>query len=182
MRLDKFDSRRGFTRGRPKWFEVIWYVVKCVFFLSAIPWPQRLRASLLRCFGAKVGVGLYMRPRVNIHLPWRLVIGDYCWIGEECDLECFEEVKLEDHVALAHRIFITSGNHDYKDHTHPYRHAPVCIRTGTWVASCAFIGPGVTIGEHNVIAAGAIVTKSTPDWMVMQGNPAVPVRKRVIER
>lgn len=182
VRLDQFDPTVGFDRGRPRWVEALWYGAKYVFFLSALPWPSNFKAGILRRFGASIGKNVYFRPRINIHFPWKLSIGDHCWIGEECEIHNFVEIVIEDHVAIAHRVFITSGNHDYKDHRLLYRHAPVRIRTGTWIASCSFIGPGVTVGDHNVVAAGSVVTRSTPNWMVVQGNPASPIRPRVIER
>lgn len=182
VRLDKFDRTAGLDRGKPFWYEVIWYLVKCVFFLSAIPWPTRFKRWLLIRFGASVGTGFVLRPRVNFHMPWKLVIGDYCWIGEDCELLTLEPIVLKDHVAIAHRVYLATGNHDFEDHTMPYRNAPITIERGTWVASCAFIGPGVTVGEHCVISAGSVVTKSVPPWSVAQGNPATVVKPRVLKR
>ena len=180
VRLDQFDPNGGLDRGRPKWFEAVWYLVKCAFFLSALPWPNGFKRRLLRLFGAQVGVGLVIRPRVNIHMPWKLVLGDHCWIGEDCEFLNLETITFQDHVAIAHRVYLATGNHNYKDHTMPYRNAPITIERGTWVASCVFIGPGVTIGEHSVVAAGSVLTKSVSPWSVMAGNPASKVRERVL--
>lgn len=182
VRLDEFDARKGLDRGRPRWFEACWYLVKCAFFLSALPWPSALKRTLLRGFGAKVGRGVRIMPRTSIHFPWKLEIGDHCWIGQECEFLNFEPIRLGSHVALAHRVYVATGNHDYKDHTMPYRNAPIQIDDGTWVASCAFIGPGVHIGEHCVVTAGSVVNKSVPAWSIVQGNPAMVVRRRILER
>lgn len=182
VRLDKFDRTLGLDRGKPFWFEAVWYLVKCAFFLSAIPWPTSFKRWLLIRFGARVGTGFVLRPRVNFHLPWKLVIGDNCWIGEDCDFLTLEPIVLKDHVAIAHRVYLATGNHDFEDHTMPYRNAPITIERGTWVASCVFIGPGVTVGEHCVIGAGSVVTKSVPPWSVVQGNPATVVKPRVLKR
>ena len=83
VRLDLFDARRGFNRGRSAAVFASWYLLKCVFFLSPLPWPSAWRSILLRWFGAKVGRRVYWKPRVNVHFPWKLTVGDYCWVGEE---------------------------------------------------------------------------------------------------
>jgi putative colanic acid biosynthesis acetyltransferase WcaF len=182
VRLDKFDKSIGLFRGRPFWYEAAWYVVKCAFFLSPLPWPTRTKRWLLKRFGARVGTGLVLRPRVNIHMPWKLVIGDHCWIGEGCDFLNLEPIVLGDHVVISHRVYLAAGNHDWEDHTMPYRNEPITIERGAWVASCAFVGPGVTVGEHSIVGAGSVVTRSVPSWSVVQGNPATVVKPRVLRR
>jgi putative colanic acid biosynthesis acetyltransferase WcaF len=182
VRNDLFNARVGLERGRPAWVEGLWWLTKCIFFLTRIPWPNGLKRRVLVLFGARIGEGLVMRPRVNVHFPWKLVVGDHCWIGYDCDLLNYEAITLGDHVAIAHRVFLTTGNHDYKHHAMAYRNEALLVGSGTWIASCAFIGPGVTIGEHCVVAAGSVVTKSVPAWSVVRGNPAQVIRRRVLER
>ena len=41
-----------------------------------------------------------------------------------------------------------------------------------YVGSNSLIMPGVTIGNHVLVAAGSVVTKSVPDNVVIAGNPA----------
>lgn len=53
----------------------------------------------------------------------------------------------------------------------------ITISDGCWICAGAIIIPGVTVGKWNVIAAGAVVTKDTPDSVLMAGVPAV-VKKR----
>jgi acetyltransferase-like isoleucine patch superfamily enzyme len=53
------------------------------------------------------------------------------------------------------------------------RTAPVIISDNVWIGMNAVILKGVTIGEHSVVAAGAVVTKSVPANVVVAGNPAV---------
>jgi putative colanic acid biosynthesis acetyltransferase WcaF len=73
--------------------EIAWYLVKVVFFLTAIPWPSSLKAALLRRFGAQVGQGVVIAPRVNVHMPWKVTIGDHSWIGEEVFLLSLEPIS-----------------------------------------------------------------------------------------
>lgn len=61
-----------------------------------------------------------------------------------------------------------------------FRCAPVTIGANVWVAHCAIIEPGVTIGDDAVIAAGAVVVSDVPSGMLAAGNPArcMPVPTR----
>ena len=86
----EFDPRKGLVRGRPKWFEAFWHIIKCLFFLSPLPWPSAYKCCLLRLFGAEVGSGVVIKPRVNIHFPWKLNVGEHSWIGEEVFILNFE--------------------------------------------------------------------------------------------
>jgi putative colanic acid biosynthesis acetyltransferase WcaF len=180
VRNDLFDPSRGLDRGRPRWVEILWYICKVIFFLSALPWPSSLKRALLLVFGARVGKGLNIQPRVSIHLPWKLRIGDYCWIGQRTEILNFEEVILEDHVALAHDVYLAAAGHDISSPTMNYKNRPIIIREGTWVATRAFIGPGITVGPSAVVAAGAVVTKDVPEDSIVGGNPAKEIGKRVV--
>ncbi|MEO8351194.1 MAG: acyltransferase [Chthoniobacteraceae bacterium] len=57
------------------------------------------------------------------------------------------------------------------------RTAPVIIRDNAWIGMNAVILKGVTIGENSVVAAGAVVSKSVPENVVVAGNPAVVVKQ-----
>lgn len=182
VRLDKFDPTQNFSRGRTKLIEAAWYAFKCVVFMSPLPWPNVIKVKLLRLFGAKIGVQFRIQPRVAIHFPWKLEVGAHCWIGQRCELLNFEPIILGDHVALAHDVYIATGNHDYTDSSMPYMNRPVMIGSGSWIASRAFIGPGVVIGEHSVVGAGSVVTNNVPSWRVASGNPAKVIRERKLKK
>lgn len=50
--------------------------------------------------------------------------------------------------------------------------SPMHIGEKVWIGSHATILPGVTIGDHAFIAAGAVVTKDVPEDTVAGGVPA----------
>jgi putative colanic acid biosynthesis acetyltransferase WcaF len=156
----------------------MWYLVKVMFFLSSWPWPSRLKAFWLRLFAARVGQGVVIKPRVNIHLPWKLEIGDHCWLGEEVYILNLETVRLGNHVCLSQRAFLCTGNHDYRREDFAYCNAPIQVGDGAWVGAQAFVGPGVEIGTEAVILAGSIVTQNIPSAKVCGGNPATERRDR----
>ena len=50
---------------------------------------------------------------------------------------------------------------------------PVVIGDDVWIVGRVTILPGVKVGSHSIIGAGAIVTKDVPEWAIVAGNPAV---------
>ncbi|WP_425452463.1 acyltransferase [Companilactobacillus formosensis] len=50
--------------------------------------------------------------------------------------------------------------------------APIHIKEGAWIGARAVLLPGVTIGEHAIVGAGAVVTKDVEPYTVVGGNPA----------
>ena len=178
MRLDQFDPSIGLDRGRSKFIEIIWYLVKISFFLSAFPWPQFIKRFWLKLFGCNVGNSPVIKPRVNIHFPWKLTLGDHCWIGEECFILNFEPITLGNHSCVSQRSFLCGGNHNFRSPQFEYRNGPITIEDGAWIGAQAFVGPNVTVGTDSVVTAGSVVTKSLPSNKICHGNPCVPIKPR----
>ena len=55
----------------------------------------------------------------------------------------------------------------------------IIIGDDVWIAANVVILPGVKIGSHSVIAAGAVVTKDVPEYSAVAGVPARVISKRV---
>ena len=174
--LNDFDATVGLHRGANKLKETFWYLVKTVFFLSPIPYPSGLKVKLLRLFGAKVGQGVVLKPRLNIHFPWKLSIGDHVWIGEEVLILNFETLTIGNNVCISQRAFLCGGNHDYKIPSMPYRNGPITLHNGCWVGASVFVGPNVSIGCDTVITVGSVVTKNVKPYIVTHIKP-IPFEK-----
>jgi putative colanic acid biosynthesis acetyltransferase WcaF len=181
VRNDLFDNRMGFDLGRPRLVFIIWYCVKILIFLSSFPWPSRFKSWLLRLFGAEVGQGVYWKPRVNIHIPWKLKVGDYTSVGEEVCIINFAPVTIGGHCCLSQRSLLCSGNHDYRSPDMRYRNAPTTLKDGVWVGAGAFVGPGVTVGVDAVIMAMSLVNRSLEGGFVYAGLPCKALRRRWVE-
>lgn len=173
VQLKDFDSSLNFNRQASSFKMAVWYLVKVVFFLSALPFPTSLKCMLLRLFGASIGEGVIIKPRVNIHFPWKLVIGNHVWIGEEAFILNFEVIKIGDNVCVSQRAFLCGGNHDYRVPAMPYRNGPIILEPGCWVGAGCFIAPNVTIGIDTVVSANSVVTQSLYSNGIYRGNPAV---------
>lgn len=178
VRLKEFDSSIGLNRGVRKSTEVIWYLVKMIFFVSPFPYSSNFKSKLLRIFGAKIGKDVIIKPRVNIHFPWKLIIGDNVWIGEEAFLLNFEPLTIGNNVCISQRAFLCGGNHNYKEPSMPYRNGTITLEDGCWVGANAFIGPNVIVGMDTVVTAGSVVTQSLPDNGIYRGNPVQFIKNR----
>jgi acetyltransferase-like isoleucine patch superfamily enzyme len=109
-----------------------------------------------------------------------VVIGDYTRIGIHNTI--IGPVTIGSHVNLAQGIVVTALNHNFEDTTlrideQGISTQPVVIGDDVWVGANAVILPGVKIGKHVVVAAGAVVTKDVPDYCVVAGVPARVVKK-----
>jgi putative colanic acid biosynthesis acetyltransferase WcaF len=172
--LSAFSSA-GFDRGASRMKEILWFLVRWVFFDTSLPWPSSLRCALLRLFGARVGRGVVIRAKVNVTFPWRLSVGDHVWIGEEVLILSLAPVTLEDSVCISQRAFLCTGSHDTRRPSFDLVTKPITIRQGAWVAAQVFVGPGTEIGSGAVVLAGSVVSKQVPPGVMVRGNPAVVV-------
>lgn len=81
------------------------------------------------------------------------------------------DITIEDNVQIAPGVTMLTANHDI-EHMNILKTAPIHIKDGAWVGAWAVLLPGVTIGEHAIVGAGAVVTKDVESYTVVAGNPA----------
>jgi tetrahydrodipicolinate N-acetyltransferase len=103
-----------------------------------------------------------------------LEMGSRSYINDCSTLTCFEHVKIGSGCSISWSTNILDANiHELVIAGRPrLRSAPVLIGDGVWIGTGATILPGVSIGEHAVIAAGSVVTTDVPGGVVVGGNPA----------
>ncbi len=109
-----------------------------------------------------------------------VVIGDHTRIGLHNTV--IGPVKIGHHVNLAQGVTVTALNHIFKDANKRIDEqgistAPVTIGDDIWIGANAVILPGVTIGNHSVVAAGAVVTKDVPPRSLVAGVPAKEIKQ-----
>ena len=129
----------------------IWYFIKILIFNTPFPLPYILKNNILRIFGAKIGNQVIIKPRVNIHMPWNLKIGNFSWVGEEVNIINFEKVEIGSNVCISQQVFICSGSHDFRNHDFIYKHSPIIIRDGVWLQARVFVAPGTFIEDEVVV-------------------------------
>jgi putative colanic acid biosynthesis acetyltransferase WcaF len=134
----------------------------------------------LRLFGAKVGIRVVIKPKVNIKYPWKLVIGDNCWIGEDVWIDNLTTVNIESNVCISQGAMLLTGNHDYKKSSFDLVTGEIILEDGVWIGAKSIVGPGVKCRSHSVLTAGSFTSKDLDAYGIYQGNPAIKIRNRVI--
>ncbi len=173
-------SPGDFDRGASKFKEAIWLILRPVFFQWLPGRWYGLKCWLLRLFGAKIGRGVVVKPGAIISFPWKLTAGDHVWIGEDCWLLSLAPIVLEDHVALAHRVFLCTGNHDFTSPKFDLIVKPIRVQRGAWLTAGSMVGPGVTVGSHAILTMGSVATKNLEPYGIYRGNPAQKIGRRKI--
>lgn len=109
-----------------------------------------------------------------------VIIGDHTRIGLHNTI--IGPVTIGCHVNLAQGITVTALNHNFEDSDKRIDEqgvstTPVTIEDDIWIGANAVILPGVTIGNHSVVAAGAVVTKNVPPHSLVAGVPAKIIKQ-----
>jgi len=166
---------------REKLGRAIWMLVgRPIFRLSFHNW-HRLRATILRIFGAKVGKDVAIRPTVNIEVPWMIDIADGATIGDYAILYSLGKIRIGKRSIISQYAHLCAGTHDYSDHTFKLIRSPITIGDDVWIGADAFIGPGVNVGSLSVVGARSSTYKDVNPHQVYVGNPAKPIKERVLK-
>lgn len=113
----------------------------------------------------------------------RFVIGDGCWIGQQCFLHSAGGIVLGRNVGVGPGAKILTSEHDLSDVARPILHAPVTfapvtVGDGADLGAGCILLPGVRVGVGVQVGAGAVVTQDVPDFAVVVGVPARVIRIR----
>lgn len=112
-----------------------------------------------------------------------VVIGSHTRIGLHNTI--IGPVSIGHHVNLAQGVTVTALNHNFSDPSlridqQGVSTAAVTIDDDVWIGAGAVILPGVTVGAHSVVAAGAVVTRDVPPRTLVGGVPA-KIIKYIVE-
>lgn len=90
-----------------------------------------------------------------------------------CYIDGRNGIILEENVWIGPKVSIISMDHNLSDYNIYRQEPPIRIGRDSLITSNSIILPGVELGPHTVVAAGAVVTKSFPEGnLVLAGNPA----------
>ena len=133
----------------------------------------------------KLGENVILECRADSKSPGTLSFGSNVdfMMGSIASANGTAHVSIGNHCKIAHNVSVKTtehcidpqgecigGNLKYRD---------IVVSDGCWIGAGATILPGVRVGMKNVLAAGAVVTKSSPDGVLLAGVPAV-VKKQYL--
>ncbi len=168
------------TIGAGKIKQVLWYFTNVLFFLNPFnPWSG-LKCLLLKAFGTQLGKGVVIKPGVNIKYPWKLIVGNYCWIGELVWIDNLAPVRIGDNVCISQGAMLLTGNHNYKKSGFDLMVGEINLENGVWIGARAVVCPGVTAYSHSVLNVGSVATRNLGAYTIYSGNPATARKHRII--
>ncbi len=140
----------GTGLGRSRFVVYSWAIFERLFVTNSWQISSSLRVAVLRLFGAQIGEGVIFRPRTRVKLPWKLHIGDRCWIGEGVWFHNRDHIYVGDDVAISQETLLTTGGHAYRrDMALVTR--PITIESGVWITSRCMVLGGSTVGRSAVV-------------------------------
>lgn len=115
-------------------------------------------------FNPELSIGDYSGVGVNCLVSGRTYIGDHVMMGPDCIMYSYSHAY--------DRLDIPMDQQGFEDPT------PIHIGDDVWIGARVIVLPGVKIGSHCIIGAGAVVTKDVPDYAIVGGVPAKVIRYR----
>ncbi len=164
--------------GRGLLVRTLWYYCSLLLFESGWLPVSGLKSSVLRLFGAKIGRGVVFKPHVRIKYPWRLTIGDHCWIGQNVWIDNIEDVTIGDHVCVSQLAYFCTGSHDHRSPRFDLLAKPIVVQSGAWIGARVTLMGGVVVQANAIAAAGSVVVKDVSAGTIVGGNPARQIAVR----
>lgn len=132
-----------------------------------------------KIFGVNRQVSWPVHWTSKISAPSNIVRGTRCpGLSMGCHIDGRNGIKFGNNVWVGPRVSIISMNHDPSDFHSYIESGSIIIGDNCWLATNAVILPGVELGQHTIVAAGAVVTRSFKEGnQVLAGVPAQVVKK-----
>ncbi len=166
-----------------------------------------IRKFWFSCLGMEIGKGTFIPKLViswphqinlgknciienNVYFkydgPWlpgpRIVIGDTVFIGANCEFNINEGITIGDNCLIASGCKFV--DHDHGTNRNQLMHSQygsrirILVGEDVWLGCNVIVLKGVQIGTGAIVAAGAVVTKSIPEYEIWGGVPAKKIGER----
>ncbi len=135
--------------------------------------PEELQELFSQVIGKPVDQGFGLFPPFYTDFGKNITVGKNVFINAGCKFQDQGGIFIDDGALIGHGVVLATLNHDLAPEKRQALHpAPIHIGKGVWIGANATVLAGVTIGDHAVVAAGAVVTKDVPARAIVGGVPA----------
>ena len=114
--------------------------------------------------------------RLRCETGAELAIGDDVFINDAVTIVAARRVTVGAHTKIGDGAMVYDTDFHPVSPDQPTRVAPVSIGRNVWIGARAMVLAGAEVGDHAVIAAGAVVRGRVPPRSVVAGSPAKVVR------
>ncbi len=137
---------------------------------------QEYNLKRAKMFGFEKNIKLSVGACVSVVDPTKIgknvLFSFHCYVNGD--------VTIGDNVLIGPHCSVTAGDHKFDPETKAFnrlrnnadKDVSIVIGEGSWLAHAVSVTSGVKLGRGNLVCAGAVVTKSTPDFAIMAGIPA----------
>jgi putative colanic acid biosynthesis acetyltransferase WcaF len=139
------------------------------------------RRFLLKLFGARLGESSDVRGSAKVWYPPHLQLADRALLAERVTCYNMAPISLGRGALVSQGAHLCAGTHDISSTAFQLIARPITIGARAWIAAEAFVGPGVEVGEGAVLGARSVAFRSLDPWTVYGGNPAKPLKRRVLK-
>ena len=146
---------------RPAWVVYLWALCELVFVTNQFQPSSQLRVRVLRLFGAKIGEGVILRPRLRVKFPWKLEVGARSWIGEGVWIHNQDRVEIGSDVVVSQESFVTTGTHAFRSDM-ALETRPVVIEDGVWITTRCVVLAGSRIRRSALVLPTTVVRGEVP--------------------
>ncbi len=137
------------------------FMQKVLGFNRYVPWPVH--------FSSKVSGWDYIK--IGVAASPGYMGGCYIFAKED------SPISIGDYTIVSANVCIAGYNHDIYDYTLFPSKGGISIGKYCWLSMNCSVMPGVVLGDHTIVAAGSVVTKSFPEgYCVLAGVPARKIK------
>lgn len=99
-------------------------------------------------------------------------------MGWQVNCYSMARISIEPFATVSQFAQLVTGTHDVDSDTFQLYAKPIVIGANAWIASNAFVGPGVEVGKGAVLGACGVTFTDLAPWTINVGNPAKMLRMR----
>ena len=161
------------------------YCLNILYGIMAIL-PPVCRNFFYKLLLKNIGSGSWIDNKAYLQYPSKISIGKNTIINRGCNFYPSIHNKgvsiiIGNYVAIAPEVSFFATGHDYSQIYLPVQPGTITIDDYVWIGGKSIILQNVHIGEGAVIAAGSVVTKDIPSYVIVAGNPAIVIKQRKIQ-